>query len=384
MSIKRKTIFLDQGETLGGAERFLLNLFQTIDPATLNILNPVVIGAENEQYKQALPEKIRTVDYVCPSLKGLKLLALIRLFWASLKLKKIIKQESQNVRTVQVFANTPRMMMLAWFLKFLWRCDFRLMVMVHDFTIPKFVFNLIAKKADTIIVNAVITRQVVRDSLPAALHERIMIVENGVDFSHLPHCPREVSGRIKNVVLLGRIDPRKGQLFALEAAKYWKKHNLDVSLSIVGSPFSGDMATEKYEKILHQRAKEWDLERVNFVSEVETPWEVFSHADLVLVLPTEPETFGRVVIEAMALNKPVIVFDEMGPREIMKHFGRFTKQDVSSFICPKNAVELAKRVQELVENPERCSIFWQKGEPFVRKYFDQVDTKKQFVNILLG
>ena len=68
--------------------------------------------------------------------------------------------------------------------------------------------------------------------------------------------------------------------------------------------------------------------------------DVFVHASV------QPEPYGRVILEAMALGKPVIATDHGGPREIIE-------DGLSGFlVSPNDPEDLARCLQHLLNSPE--------------------------------
>src|SRR5262249_57484052 len=72
---------------------------------------------------------------------------------------------------------------------------------------------------------------------------------------------------------------------------------------------------------------------------------VMAALDVVIHASTDPEPFGRVLLEGMAMGKAVIATDLGGPREIIEH-------GVSGFLVPPgDAVALAAAVETLIADP---------------------------------
>jgi glycosyltransferase involved in cell wall biosynthesis len=70
---------------------------------------------------------------------------------------------------------------------------------------------------------------------------------------------------------------------------------------------------------LRARVKQHNLQdRFNFVPHQMDNVDALSAMDAI-VLPAHEEPFGRVLIEGMALRKPVIAYAENGPLEIISH-----------------------------------------------------------------
>lgn len=380
--MKLRTLFLDQGETLGGAERFLLDFFQSLNASEIRQISPIVVGAKLPKYRKMLPKNIEVIEFPFPSVKGnflVKISAMFRILTAARRLKKMVKETGAT----QIFSNTPRTSFVMLIAKSVFRIPTTWVVMLHDFTIPKFLLRKICAKANVIIVNSIATRQYVRECITARDQKKIKIVENGIDFQKIPKA--EPPKKIQKILILGRIDPRKGQLFALEAADLLRERNPELKFFVVGATFSGDPATIKYERKIKKFAADRKLNNVYFLPEVADPFETFISADMVLILPTEPETFGRIAIEALAVGKLTIAFDQAGPREILKAFAKFCGKPESSLLAEKeNPMSLAEKIGFFADHPTFAEPFTTRARAFVEKHYPLTETKKRLLNILLG
>ncbi len=374
------TIFLDQGEFLGGAERFLVDFFQNLNSLEKKQISPLILGGKSQKYQKFMAG-VPIEDFTFPSVKGnifYKFFAIFHLLWTAWKLKKVI--HSKKTRTI--FSNTPRTHFVMLLAKSIFGIKGRWVCMFHDFTVPKFLVKAIGNTADVLIANSMPTRNFLRNCIANKNYDKIQIVENGIDFTQIPNpiCPKE----IKNILILGRIDPRKGQFFALEAADILQKTHPNLNFTFVGNPVASDPATLKYQKKCQDFVRFRKLKNVQFVPEVENPFETILKFDLALFLPTERETFGRVVIEALALGKLVLSFDMTGPRETLKNYEHFLRYPKTSVLIEgQNAKALAEKIAFFVDHPSEIKLFTEKARPFVEKNFSLEETRKRLVGILV-
>jgi len=113
------------------------------------------------------------------------------------------------------------------------------------------------------------------------------------------------------------------------------RHSLVLAGPVVDQPY--------YRKLQSMIEYEGLQERVQFLGEVtyvQLP-NLYRHADL-FVLPSLAETFGHPLVEAMESGVPIITTDLPVPREIC--------QDAAWYFKPRNAPELAEKMQVLLEN----------------------------------
>ena len=384
--MRRKTFFLEQAETLGGAERFTIDFLDSLSPTELRQLSPLVVGAKSKEYRDKLPDRIDVQDFIFPSVRGNfwgKVQALFRLLQSAWELKQLAKKH--NAR--QFFSNTPRTHFVMFLAKTCFFLPGKWIVMIHDFTIPNFLLWNIARTCHIIIANSTPCREYLRTHIRKQDYRKMRLIENGIDFRKIPDAtaPQE----IKNILLLGRIDPRKGQIFALQSADLLQERNPDLQFWIAGSSFPEDPRTEQYEKEIKQFAQDRNLQNVHFLGEVEDPFETIEKADCLLVLPTEPETFGRTVIEGLVMKKLVLIFDEVGPRDIMRGFRQFIETQthktppLSLMVESQNAMSLAEKIGFFADHPEEVSPFTEYARPFVQKRFSIEETRKQLFTVFL-
>jgi glycosyltransferase involved in cell wall biosynthesis len=77
--------------------------------------------------------------------------------------------------------------------------------------------------------------------------------------------------------------------------------------------------------------------------------EIYAMSDIVYSLSTKPESFGRTVLEALSLGRPVIGYDHGGVGEILGQcfpVGRVALSDIDA---------LENRTAALLQTPERVS-----------------------------
>ena len=116
------------------------------------------------------------------------------------------------------------------------------------------------------------------------------------------------------VMLPGRLTSWKGHSVLLEAVSRLARK--DVCCVLVGS----DQGRHTYSARLMKEATVLGLgDRVRLVGHCEDMAAAMMLSDVVVHASTRPEAFGRVVIEAQAMARPVIASDLGGPVETVEH-----------------------------------------------------------------
>lgn len=180
---------------------------------------------------------------------------------------------------------------------------------------------------------------------------QMVTIPNGVDTGRFHPSKKSKSVREKYLVkdsellvgLIGRLDMGKGQLETVAAAKILKDKNIPFKILIVGEDTvnnPGTMALVK--KKLAQLGLEKDVILTGFV---ENPETIMASIDLFL-MPSYAETFGRVLIEAMASDVASIGTDAGGVPAIINHM------ETGYLIEPRSAESLANAIEFLYKNPD--------------------------------
>ncbi|WP_457743403.1 glycosyltransferase family 4 protein [Sulfurimonas sp.] len=140
------------------------------------------------------------------------------------------------------------------------------------------------------------------------------------------------------VGIVGRIEEGKGQHKVIEAISMLQE--LNIKAFIIGSAMNEDYIAQ-----LQKMVKDLHLEeKILFTGFTKDINEYMSLCDTI-VLATENETFGLVVIEAMANKKPVIATNRGGPTEIIEN-------EKDGLLFDGSSEDLAKDIRKLYENKE--------------------------------
>ncbi len=156
---------------------------------------------------------------------------------------------------------------------------------------------------------------------------QVDVIPNGVDpetFSPRDGTPRDGD----QIAYVGLINVNKGIDTLLHAMTRVAERNPNARLVLVGGSYYRD--TRLQEERLKQLARELALDgRVTFVGR-RPPDEVAKvmRESAVVVLPSRAETFGAVLVEALASGTPVVATASGGPQEIVTdEVGRIVPAD---------------------------------------------------------
>jgi len=165
--------------------------------------------------------------------------------------------------------------------------------------------------------------------------KKIEIIGNGISVDEFSPKVKTFDG--KSVLFVGRFTYRKGVHVLLEAFQKVKREVEDAHLTLVGSGYFSSIAD------LLVRALSLS-KNVSIIGEVkkEKLVEIYQSSHVFVLPSLYGESFGIVLLEAMASKTPVIASDDGGIKELIKN-GK------TGFIVKKgDAEELSEKIVELL------------------------------------
>lgn len=210
-----------------------------------------------------------------------------------------------------------------------------------------------------VICNSEQTRQWL-DAVPPG--RRSVVVWNGIRESIPPSSNERDSSRRQLgvldprpvILLLGRISPIKGQTLLLDAAEILMRRSSPPFLVVmVGGPPPGQPELrDALETRLRTSPAANVVQLFDFAPDVR---RFFAAADVLAVPSRQPESFGRVAVEAMATGLPVVAAAHGGLADIVDP-GR-----TGLLVPPNDAEALADALAKLAEDPQMRNEMGQAG-----------------------
>lgn len=205
-------------------------------------------------------------------------------------------------------------------------------------------YSAIMTKGEVVIAVSETVRNYVQTHYPACDPARIKLIYRGVDPSEFPfrHQPSatwiaqwqqdypQLAGK-QVLALPGRITRLKGHETFLTLISALRTRGMPVHGLIVGG-----VEEKKRAYLAELKARVTDMsltDEISFTGLRSDIREVFSQCQLVLSLSTQPETFGRTVLEALSLGTPVVAWDQGGVGEILRAChpeGAVTTNDIAA------------------------------------------------------
>lgn len=185
----------------------------------------------------------------------------------------------------------------------------------------------------------------VRDSIAhfTGQPEKIRIIHCGVDGSDFDWSQDAQKTRRKDRVLfVGFINFNKGIDVLLESMRQIVARRPGVKLLLIGGGFYAN--TKRQEERLREMAKDLEASgHVEFLGH-RPPHEVarYMRESTLLVLPSRAESFGGVLVEALACGTPVVATECGGPEDIVN-------PQVGLLVPPEDSVALALAIERVLE-----------------------------------
>jgi glycosyltransferase involved in cell wall biosynthesis len=212
----------------------------------------------------------------------------------------------------------------------------------------------LARRADHVIC----VSSAARDNLIAyGLNpERCTAIHNGINMEELlgkikrtPWKVRDSLGIAEDkliVGLAGMIRPWKGQLVLVQAMEQLHGRYPHLLALIMGGVSDKEPADTAYLKQIRQYIDEHDLNSCITILDYQANAPEFLQIfDVMVHTAVEPEPFSRVVIEGMALSRPIVASENGGTPEAIE-------DGVSGFLVPGgDPAALADRIARLIDDP---------------------------------
>ncbi len=372
---RQKILWLENGEILGGAELFSLDMFSFLGE---NFSSPVEIVYAYEDLHSGLKEHIEQIQKILPAHISLRTekISLPQLreisgknIWKTIKASAQLRKKIREEKFQYVHANTVRtgfLLSLAGIF-----LDTKKSFFAHDYTAPKKWLKYGSKVFQKIFACSYPIKNFVHQA--GVPYDKIHVIENGVDEEKFLEILQKKNAEktqkklIQNFGIIGRIAPWKGQLTVLKAIEnlleeYGRAEYGNLHFHFFGEASDRAEDQEYFERLQHF-VSENSLEK-NVTFHGFTPLlDALKISDAIIHASEEAEPFGRTPLEGAICEKPVFISNMGTPAQI------FEDGKNALFFEPKDAEMLSEKILWAIQNPEKTSEISQNGKKMVAEKF---------------
>ena len=158
---------------------------------------------------------------------------------------------------------------------------------------------------------------------------------------------------------IGRLVKDKGLIELVEAFNQLKSKYSNITLLLIGPEESKDILPE------HIRSSIKTEPRILSLGLIEKDIEYYLSLMSIFVLPTHREGFGNALLEAAAMEIPVLTTSHTGSRDAIV-------ADVTGSYIKMNAESIVDVLSEYIDNPEMAKKRGENGRKFILENFEQI------------
>jgi glycosyltransferase involved in cell wall biosynthesis len=162
---------------------------------------------------------------------------------------------------------------------------------------------------------------------------------------------------------VGRLVPWKGQDVFLQAMSEVVRAYPNVRVLIVGAPNPQPAGQDYYQRLERLTVRLGLSGHVIFTGHRSDIPEIMAASDIVVHSASEPEPFGRVVVEAMAAARPVVATAAGGVLEIVDD------QETGLLVPLEDPAAMAGAIRQLLGDPPKAGAMGRRARQEVRRRF---------------
>lgn len=186
----------------------------------------------------------------------------------------------------------------------------------------------------------------------------IVIIPNGIDldkYTH-QHLPEKSVDEAKTILYVGRLERRKGVKYLIKAFALLQTNNPNTKLLI-----AGDGPDKEKLQMLADDLGVKNIEFLGFVSEADKI-RLLSEADLFCSPAVFGESFGIVLLEALATDTVIVAGNNSGYIDVMQETGAI------SIVDPHVSEEFARRLDLLLNDQKLRKLWIDWAKEYVQKF----------------
>ena len=201
-----------------------------------------------------------------------------------------------------------------------------------------------------------------RDLVARYFPGEYVIIPNGIDVERfssprIKPLPQYRDGKF-NILFVGRLEKRKGVKYLLRAFSYVKAEFPNSRLIVVGAYDAKD--TRPYKRYVRRHRLE-DVVFVGYASAEDLP-RYYRTCDLFCAPSTGFESFGIVLLEAMAAGKPIVASNIAGYHNVLQDGAE------GLLVEPKDEKALAEAIIRLLKDSELRQRMGERGRAKAPSY----------------
>lgn len=189
----------------------------------------------------------------------------------------------------------------------------------------------------------------------------ITVIPDFIELAEFDKENAKVRGGKIVIGMAGRFTPGKGHEDFIKAAQIINdKMHGKVKFMIVGS---ASYKEEEYERKIKTMVKKSGLEESFEFTGFSNPIAEQLKLMDIFVMPSHEESFGIVLLEAMAMKLPVIATNNAGAKDIV------IDNESGILIEPEKPGQIAEKIMQLIQNPDKVKELGRKGRKRVEENF---------------
>ncbi|WP_414572913.1 glycosyltransferase family 4 protein [Nostoc sp. CCY 9925] len=374
-----KILFLDQSGKPGGAELCLIDIAKPYrDDALVGLFAD---GSFKELLQQNnIPVEVLRTEAIAVRKESSLIQGLTSLGQLIPLIIKVVKKARKYDL---IYANTQKALVVGAIASLFSRRP--LVYHLHDILSPEhfsqinlhIAVNLANRFASLVIANSQASKTAFLEA--RGRQDIVEVVYNGFESINYQTDESNIKKLQQNLELQGkfvvghfsRLAPWKGQHILIDALAQCPPQVIAI---LVGDALFGE---QNYVQQLHQQVAKLGLEnRVKFLGFRSDIPQLMAACDLVAHTSTSPEPFGRVIVEAMLCEKPIIAAKAGGAMELVEH-------GLNGFlVTPGEPQELAQVIITCLQETEMTATIAKNARITASERFDVATINQQIAQLL--